>query len=196
MTAADIFEREGIVSLPVDPDALAKKNGVRLVKYSTYVEKTGDASLECRDGLFLNGIVPPTIVYNEKISSVGRQRWTLVHELCHFWLGHDSSDRRTEQEVERLTAAVISPAVVLHLCGVKSAKDVSGICGISLEAARIRFDEVERRRRARTFMQSDEDIRTARQFLPFISDTVSRMTSESAHRHRLMRADIYKQEGF
>lgn len=195
MTAADIFEREGITALPLDPAELARKSGVRLVKYSTYIEKTGDTELLCSDGVLLSNANPPIIVYNEKISSIGRQRWTLIHELCHYWLGHDMSDKRTEQEVERLTASLISPAVVLHLCGVKSANDVAAICGISAEAARIRFDEVERKRRAMTFMQTDEDLRTARQFLPFISDTVSRITRSEANKRRTLRADIFRQEG-
>ena len=196
MTAADIFEREGITSLPIDPAQLARKSGVRLVRYSTYVEKTGDTELLCSDGVLLKGANPPIIVYNEKISSTGRQRWTLIHELCHYWLGHDMSDRKTEQEVERMTAALISPAVVLHLCGVKSANDVAEICGISAEAAKIRFDEIERKRRAMTFMQTEEDIRTAKQFLPFISDTVSRIVKSESHKRRTMRADIFRQEGY
>ncbi|MBR6735863.1 MAG: ImmA/IrrE family metallo-endopeptidase [Oscillospiraceae bacterium] len=196
MTAADIFEREGITSLPLDPSELARKSGVRLVRYSTYVEKTGDTELLCSDGVLLASAVPPIIVYNEKISSVGRQRWTLIHELCHYWLGHDMSDKKTEQEVERLTSALISPAVVLHLCGVRNANDVAAICGISAEAARIRFDEVERKRRAMTFMHTDEDIRIAKQFLPFISDTVSRIASNESHKRRTMRADIFRQEGY
>ena len=196
MTAADIFEREGITSLPIDPAQLARKSGVRLVRYSTYVEKTGDTELLCSDGVLLKGANPPIIVYNEKISSAGRQRWTLIHELCHYWLGHDMSDRKTEQEVERMTAALISPAVVLHLCGVKSANDVAEICGISAEAAKIRFDEIERKRRAMTFMQTEEDIRTAKQFLPFISDTVSRIVKSESHKRRTMRADIFRQEGY
>ena len=196
MTAADIFEREGITTLPIDPDQLAKKHGIRIVRYSTYIQKTGNTTLLCKDGVLLPNVEPPTIVYNEKISSIGRQRWTLIHELCHFWLGHETSDKNTEQAVDRLTSALIAPAVVLHLCGVRSPKDVALICGISAEAARLRFDEVERRRRARTFMHTEEDIRTARQFLPFISDTISRIMSDEAHKRRTMRADIYRQEGF
>ena len=196
MTALDIFKREGITSLPLNPAELAKKSGIRLVRYSTYLDKTGDTQLLCSDGVLLSNANPPIIVYNEKISSKGRQRWTLIHELCHYWLGHDASDKKTEQEVERLTAALISPAVVLHLCGVKSAADVAEICGISSEAAKIRFDEIERKRRAGTFMRTEEDIKTAALFLPFISDTVSRITSCEAHRKRPMRADIFRQEGY
>jgi Zn-dependent peptidase ImmA (M78 family) len=197
MTAADIFEREGIVSLPLDPAALARKNGVRLVTYTTFsAARKSNSPLPSGDGFLVRSGTSPVIVYNEKIASSGRQRWTLIHELCHLWLGHASSDARTEREVERLTASLISPLVVLHLCGVTNACQVARLCGISNEAARIRFDEMTRRRMAGTFLTSEEDRRIAAQFLPYISDIVSALTMQEMGRRRLRSADVIRQEEF
>ena len=197
MTAAEIFEREEICSLPLDPVRLARQNGVRLVTYATYTAaKASGASLPSNDGFLVRGASSPVIVYNEIIASAGRQRWTLIHELCHLWMGHESSDPRTEREVERLTAELISPLTVMHLCGVSNAAQLCALCGVSAEAGRIRFGELQRRRAAKNFFDRDEDRRIAVRFLPYISGVVCELTDQRIRRGKLRSADIFQRGEF
>lgn len=192
MTAAEIFEREQIVSLPLDPAALANRNGIKLVTYSAFLSAGGSAAaLPSQDGFLIRGASSPAIVYNERIPCKGRQRWTLIHELCHFWLGHPSSDPHTERITDRLTASLLAPLPVLHLCGVTNAQQIVRLCGISAEAARNRLEELQRLRRGRGFLKSEEEICIVRRFLPYISDTVSLLTMEQVCRSRVRSVDIF-----
>ena len=85
----------------------------------------------------------------------GREVWTIVHEGMHALEGHNGVFNRSklggppkyakklyriERTTDGITAAFIAPADQITLS--QSAQDISFRFGLSLEAAKIRMDEV------------------------------------------------------
>lgn len=194
-TALDIFEREEIDSLPFEPARAAKRAGIRLVTYRSFARSAGcDAALlrrmHSRDGFILTGGTAPIILYNDQIGSLGRQRWTLTHELCHLWLDFQGGDTAANS----LTINLLCPLVVLHLCAVNEPSQIIGLCGVSAEAARRRFVELTALRRGGRLLQSEQQLRTAHRFLPFISRVLCEKTDAELLRARYRRVAVGRQE--
>lgn len=109
MEASDFIDKYWSGSLPIDPDAIARRAGVVVVADSNIAPlsgmyERGDAGLPVLTKLLnLNSesdsggisslldrpvvISRPTITYNPNEASV-RQRFTIAHELGHHALGH------------------------------------------------------------------------------------------------------------
>lgn len=201
ISALDIFEREGIAALPLEPSVLARRAGIPLVTYESLSSRKAGADLIRRvgssDGFTFRAGGQTHVAYNSEVESLERQRWTLTHELCHIWLGHldeTASDRAAlavrhspeERAANDLCSRLLCPLPVLHLCAVESAAALAALCGVSLEAAAYRMRELSDARRAGRLLRSEEDRRMAALFLPFISDAVTAaLARRAARRHSL-----------
>ena len=90
--------------------------------------------------------------YNDRIRPQGRIRFTLAHELGHILLGHltaaEPVTRRNLGDMENgdtwetaaniFASRLLAPAIVLHRLEITRAEDISNLCGLSMQAARIR----------------------------------------------------------
>lgn len=77
--------------LPVDPAKIARLEGIRLVEMPT----KGSTSAWAFSGQFIaydSTIEGPVIRFNRTDAQV-RQRFTIAHELGHYFLGHGDQDR-------------------------------------------------------------------------------------------------------
>ena len=141
-------------SLPVDVFRICRREGIRVVSYREAREAGLFVVLEDaaagNDGFALILRGKKVIFYDEALP-VGRQRFTLAHELGHFVLG-DAGAKPTVQNVEpsegdseaeklanMFAARLLSPACVLWGLRVLSAKEIAEICGLSRAAAEWRF---------------------------------------------------------
>lgn len=189
ISALDIFERGEVDSLPFDPAAAAKRAGIKLVTYRSFARAAGCDDrlvrrMHSQDGFVLSGGKAPVILYNDRIGSLGRQRWTLTHELCHIWLDYQGGDGAAD----RLTAELLCPPVVLHLCAVTSPAQIAALCGVSMEAARHGFSRLTGLRRSGRILQDDAGLRMAHRFLPFVSRTLCERADAELLRARYRRA--------
>ena len=144
----------GISSLPVSVSGICRRLGHPLYSYSNAakaIERLG-LSEQCKrsDGFTLCQEDKCYILYNDA-QPTGRQRFTVAHELGHVVLSHvgegtytvrnrepSPSDDPAEVQANQFAARILAPACVLHVMGITKAKEISRVCGISLQAAEFR----------------------------------------------------------
>ncbi len=149
--AEQILTEAKVQSFPLDPIALAKSNGVLVVGYQRFSEVSGTTVAELtaisEDGFCMIRNGTPIIVYNRAVSSIGRKRWTILHELSHILLCHIDAGNTTvyerrldarrwmEKDADLLTRCLIAPYPIALACGVKDKEAFRRLFGLSGEAA-------------------------------------------------------------
>lgn len=104
--AQEVLNRFGLTGPPVSPGAVCRALGITVrVRPFDYVA-----------GLFINDDVFPVIVVNSREPRV-RQRFTIAHELGHYFLDHGLKSfaepggrSRREREAEWFAACLLMPA--------------------------------------------------------------------------------------
>lgn len=155
--AEEILFRSGVTVFPVEPVRLAQNNGVLVAGYERFSAVSGIPMRELlsisSDGFCLRYKGRPIIVYHHGVSSYGRKRWTILHELSHILLGHLDHDhlnvyerredvrRWMEAEADILTKCLIAPLPVALACGVKNEKELQRLFGLSAQAAGLLYPE-------------------------------------------------------
>lgn len=183
MTASEALLECGADSLPVNVPAAARQFGVKMIEYSDFISlydvdedyiykniSYGGFSMML-DGKYI-------CVINEKLCGKPRRKWTSAHELGHILSGHISAEKQSltqseEHEAERFAAGFLAPLTVLNFCGVSSALEIERLCGISRQAAGIRFQELTRLRRSQeeAFRQEMRKPCGAAEFTGFLWDS-------------------------
>ncbi|MBS7369400.1 MAG: ImmA/IrrE family metallo-endopeptidase [Oscillospiraceae bacterium] len=149
MNASQALLMSGTRALPVDLTALAEFFGIKVVSYedvaAIYSKTKEELYRDSRFGFCFCEEGRLVCAINENACGERRRRWTLAHEIGHCLLGHlgaEKPSREQEKEADRFAAELLAPLVVLHFCGVGSAKELAALCGISAQAAGIRFGEL------------------------------------------------------
>ncbi|MDO5804099.1 MAG: ImmA/IrrE family metallo-endopeptidase [Clostridia bacterium] len=164
-----------ITSLPVNLAVVAKLNNITILKYSdSKKELSGDGF-----SLNVNGI--NVIYYNDK-KPANRIRFTLAHELGHCLLGHlrfgKTYNRNSEldfdgMDIYEMQANVFArdllmPATVLHSLDIKSYKDISQLCNVSLQSAKIRYTRLLKLKKRGMFNKHPFERQVYHQFKEYI----------------------------
>jgi rubrerythrin len=163
--ALDFIIEEGLCGLPIDPFKIAFSHGWKIeaagdiakdLKCSheyllhKYVKSKDGAAFYCKETNEYN------IVFNEKVRSTGRIRWTLAHEIGHIVLGHLNDYNQStisrgltenaydilEKEAHYFAGQVLAPPVILHKLKINSVSKLKNICKLSDEAASIRYNHL------------------------------------------------------
>lgn len=81
------------------------------------------------------------ILYNDQITSYGRRRFTIAHELGHFLMGHANvlggPYQYQEVEADIFAQTLLAPACVLRGIGLNDPRDIREVCGVSLACAKV-----------------------------------------------------------
>lgn len=137
-----------ILSLPINILKLAKAMRIKVVKNSVVHKlKPGESGRS----FFSNN--QWVIVYNDS-EPIQRCRFTIAHEIGHIVLGHKLKDghyTRTfdltkpavEQEADVFASRLLAPACVIWALDLHTPKEISELCDISLESAKIRAERME-----------------------------------------------------
>lgn len=162
--AQNFIIQENINKLPIDPFVIAINN-----KWG--VEKSGDIAkdlnftreyvlnkfVKSKDGsaFYCFETTEYKIVYNESVSSLGRKRWTIIHEIGHIILKHFEDFNQTqitrgglseeeykvlEQEADFFASQVLAPPIILKSLNVSSVVRLRTICGLSKQASENRYN--------------------------------------------------------
>ena len=162
--AQNFIIQENINKLPIDPFAIAINN-----KWG--VEKSGDIAkdlnftreyvlnkfVKSKDGsaFYCFETTEYKIVYNESINSLGRKRWTIIHEIGHIILKHFEDFNQTqitrgglseeeykvlEKEADFFASQVLAPPIILKSLNVSSVVRLMTICGLSKQASENRYN--------------------------------------------------------
>jgi Zn-dependent peptidase ImmA (M78 family) len=155
LRASEVIAKKNISALPVDPFAIAESEGLLCEKIISPSPGISGCLLKSADqfGIF----------YSDSFSSDGFRRFTVAHELGHYFLdGHyehifadgnvrhqsDSgftSDDHYEREADSFAAALLMPGSLFKTAcvgtqpGLKAVETLAERCGTSLTATAIRY---------------------------------------------------------
>lgn len=153
----------GISSLPIKPIHIAKH-------YDIQCKKISDERMNGYSGKIkiING--QAYILYNAN-DIPERQRFSIMHELGHYMLGHLEDSFLTkdnEESADRFAADVLMPACVLWGLNIHSAEEIAKICNVSMQAAQIRAERMEVLYNRNKFLISPLERQVFQQFRQFI----------------------------
>ena len=107
-----------------------------------------------------------------------RLRFTAMHELGHYLLGHLGDDSRElsrshikapqEQEADMFAARVLMPSCVLWALGLEDALEISIACNVSYQAGIVRAKRMAVLRSRNKFLTDPLERRVYEQFKPYI----------------------------
>lgn len=139
-----------ITEMPVKVSHICKRLGIPIICYEKAEQIIKTAGLEkiCSQN---DGITFMRAIFYNGACSVGRQRFTIAHELGHILMHGEngcnrpipSHDARIEQEANVFAARILAPACVLWGIGVTNEKQICQKCDISLAAARFRMQRLQ-----------------------------------------------------
>lgn len=134
----------GIKELPIRPVRIATHYGITC----TQSDKT---SLHGADGEIVC-IGSEIFIRTDAEQPIQRRRYTIMHEVGHYVLGHlgDSALTRSESEcrpeeeqaADRFAADVLMPACVLWGLDVRTPEEIAQLCNVSIQAACIRAERM------------------------------------------------------
>lgn len=175
----------GIGALPVKPSEICRHYGWILSDYihgARIIETIGLAHLTEKTDGFCTITDSHTYIFFDSDLSVGRQRFTVAHEIGHLLLGHvgpgmatvenrepTGSEREEERQANQFAARLLAPACVLHEIGAVTTEKIIAACGISRQAAEIRANRMQELERRGKFYSSELEREVARQFTSYIA---------------------------
>ena len=156
LAASRVIRERGVLTLPVDPIAIARSVGIKVV--------AKPASAQGVSGMLIRHGNNFAIAYATHIDSPGFQNFSVAHELGHYFLeGHVdavigadgvhqshagfSSDDRYELEADHFAAALLMPDVLFGAAvsrageGLAAVESLSALCVTSLTATAIRYSQ-------------------------------------------------------
>lgn len=108
----NFFKEVKVDRLPIDCFSIAKQIGFKLVKYSELLEETKKLVSECGGDAYTLEFIDKKekyIFYNDDVV-IGKQRFSIMHELGHYVLGHKESDSElAESEADFFAKYALAP---------------------------------------------------------------------------------------
>ena len=160
----------GITELPIKPVRIAAHYGI--ICNQTAKEQLKGASGE------INAVGDNVYITFAESDPKQRQRYTIMHELGHYLLGHlgetplsrSEHDCRPEEEqaADKFAIDMLAPACVLWGLGLHTAEDIARVCNISMQAAQFRAKRMELLYQRNMFLSHPLERRVFEQFRGFI----------------------------
>lgn len=161
-----------VASLPVKPVQIAAHYGIECHSVDADTLKGASGMIRVVNGklcMFVNNS-----------QSVQRQRFTVLHELGHFKLGHlgnapmlrsyESIRPEEEQLADKFAADTLMPACVLWALNIQTAEDIANLCNVSMQAANIRAERMKVLYSRNKFLLHPLEKQVYNQFQQFISE--------------------------
>lgn len=134
--AIDIYVDYGISSFPLDIYDLAKKMGVKLIKYSLFDDVQRELFLKkSTDGFFVDSPKGPLIFYNDCIEYQGKINLTIAHELKHFICKDEKEDEDSEKLADHFGRFLLCPTPYLIYSGIDDIYEIMDMFGLTYSAA-------------------------------------------------------------
>lgn len=137
---ASLYRRCGYDTIPVDPLAIAGRLGVVVIRYSSLGGAGENAARQKSPSGFTfileghDGDRPRFIYYNDR-HPMGRQRFTLLHEIGHVVPGHLGESEIAEAEANFFAKFAIAPPSLVNVIGPSDYMDIADAFGLSAECA-------------------------------------------------------------
>lgn len=170
---------------PLNPLVIANHYNILVVSYECFEKQGFGFEKDClnisKDGFSFYNSGKYFIIYNDKISSKGRRRFTITHELAHILLGHINKNnqvfqdkksyikKQLEIEADMLAVCLLAPLCIAHMCDISSVQEMQYFFGLSGEASKNIFDNYSKFRFNRELSKINTNDLSV-QFIPFISE--------------------------
>ncbi len=171
-----------VASLPVNPVLL-------LSYFEIGCRKARPDFLHGTSGVIVRDASGGTVVFFDSTQPRTRQRFTILHELGHYVLGHlgDSPLSRSERDckpeeeyaADRFAADVLMPACVLWGLGIHTAEDIARVCGVSMHAAKIRAERMAVLYQRNMFLSHPLEREVFQRFKPWIDAQIQKEPAEN-----------------
>lgn len=183
--ARKLFKKLGITALPIDLHLILDKLNIQAFSF-TEIQKVNPKLVNRLKAKKCDAIVSKFqdskecyIVYDDN-ALPRRIRFTIAHEIGHIQLQHIDSDEilyrshnskdSIEKEADAFAAEFLRPPILLSLLGIKKTEEISLICGVSEDAARICIKQIEKLGVAMHSTLSNFTSFYEKQFAEFIND--------------------------
>ena len=145
----DIFIDYNITTFPIDEREVCRKLGLKLIPYSAYSEK--DQILlkkRSKDGYFspATKITSNAIYYNDSITSYGKIRFTVFHELKHYANGDKDDMEYNDNMADYFSRYFMAPIPYLIKKDINDELTLIFDHGLSVEAAKYAIKNVQHRK--------------------------------------------------
>lgn len=135
-----LFQETNLKTIPVDAWSLAKKLDIKLISYSALTEEQREAALRLCDGALkfrqrgASGASHQVIIYDDSVT-LGRQRFSILHEIGHIVLGHKQDSELADAEADFFAKYAIAPPMLVHVIKPSDYLDIAQAFGLSYECA-------------------------------------------------------------
>lgn len=174
-----------VCELPVSTAALCERYGWVLADYqegTAAIELLGLSGLTERTDGFCTVTDHFTYIFYDSSLPVGRQRFTIAHEIGHLVLGHvgrgnvttvnrepSPQDSPEETQANQFAARLLAPACVLHELGAVTPEAIQQVCGLSRQAAEFRANRMQELEKRNRYYTSRLERQVVEQFRSYIS---------------------------
>lgn len=135
-----VYEECDVIDFPIKCEKILSHYGYRLYTYNEIYRKNPELYNMCvsySDDAFLDRNTK-TVAYNNN-KPKGRIRFSLMHELGHCMLNHESDTPHNEQEANCFASNILAPRIAIYYAKCKNAADVKNVFGLSLAASEYAF---------------------------------------------------------
>lgn len=135
---AKVFKECQIRSFPIDCMEILKHYSYRVYSYS-YIKSRNPRLFKLCGGYSNDAFTEKSlkiIAFNDSVS-LGRIRFSLMHELGHIMLGHTGQEPDCEFEANLFASNILAPRVMIQRLGCQNSADVQKTFGMSAAAANI-----------------------------------------------------------
>lgn len=161
----------GVSELPVKPVRIAAHYGLECMEFAPLLQDGETGRIIRRTDGRIQIVLHPAL-------PAPRKRYTILHELGHYLLGHLNAEalacdyseimQPEEYAAERFAADVLMPACVLWGLQLHTAKEIAQVCGVSLTAAQRRSERMTTLYQRNMFLAHPLERQVYRQFESFI----------------------------
>lgn len=140
----ETYTQCNVKSFPIDCIAILEHYGFKALTYTSLKERSlrlYELSRSFSSDAFTCGNI---IAYNDRTHR-SRIRFSLMHELGHFVLGHEGGSMEDEEAADCFASNILAPRSAMYWLDLKDAEDVHARFGISYTASNRAWSDYRRR---------------------------------------------------
>lgn len=159
--ANELLLKQDKTSLRIDISNLKRDKTIFIYTFDDYIKEI-KTNLDCyeKEGCTIKYKDSSVILYKPYLNNVGRERWTVCHEMGHIYLRHKEDNRGNELEADWFAASILMPEIILLAMTARiqlTEKFISSTFGVSLEAASIRLQYINNLKTSRTTCEHSDN---------------------------------------
>lgn len=129
-----VYEKCDIHTFPIDCFSILHCYKIQVFTYEEAKEHNTDLYIAIKN-YSKDAIRFKSTVYYNSSNSIGRIRFSLMHELGHIVLDHQGESQDNEDEADYFASYMLAPRVAIAVQNCKTADDIHDTFGLSYAAA-------------------------------------------------------------